>query len=299
MSGHHHHHHGENTAEENIRWVFFLNLSFALIEIVGGLWTNSMAILADALHDFGDSFALGLSWYFARLSTKSRDRYFSYGYRRFSLVSAFLTGTILLIGSIIIMIETVPRLLTPQDVHVEGMLLLAILGTVVNGIAVWRLSGGQTQNEKVVRLHLLEDVLGWVAVLLASVVLLFIYIPILDPLLSLGIAFYVFWQAAKNLRGTLYIFLQAIPIDFDLKNLEKQLLEQLPLNSIHDIHLWSLDGDYHVLSLHVVMKEEMSRQRLVEIKQQIRDILTLAHIEHVTIEVEFPGETCAYEHQHD
>jgi len=294
-----HHHHLPNTAEKNIRWVFFLNLSFAIIEIIGGFWTNSMAILADALHDFGDSFALGLSWYFARLSTKSRDRYFSYGYRRFSLVSAFLTGLILFIGSVVIVIETIPRLLEPQNIHVEGMLLLAILGTVVNGVAVWRLSGGQTQNEKVVRLHLLEDVLGWVAVLLVSIILMFIYIPILDPLLSLAVASYVLWQAAKNLRATLYIFLQAIPIDIDLKQLEQQLIDKLALESIHDIHLWSLDGDYHVLSLHVVMKQAVSRKQLVETKQQIRDILALANVEHVTIEVEFPNEGCAYAHHHD
>jgi len=291
MSAHHHHDHNST---DNIRLVFFLNLSFAIIEIFGGLWTNSMAILADALHDFGDSFALGLSWYFAYFSQKRRDQHFSYGYRRFSLLSAFLTGLILLLGSIIIVIETLPRLSNPEDIHVAGMIAFSVLGVLVNGIAVFKLRQGKTQNERVVRLHLLEDVLGWIAILVVSLVLLFIYVPILDPILSLFIAAYVLWQAIKNLRETVYIFLQAIPVEIDIKQLEQDLLTDLPLDSIHDIHLWSLDGAYHVLSLHVVVNNELASEQQIELKQHIRKRLLQSHIAHVTIEIEYPQEECGY-----
>lgn len=162
MSSHHHH------ATQNIQLAFFLNLSFTLIEIIGGLWTNSLAILSDALHDLGDSIALGLSWYFAKVSQKPPDERFSYGYQRFSLLGALISSLILVVGSTIILFTAIPRLFHPEPVHVEGMLLLALLGVIINGVAVLKLKGGKTQNERVVMLHLLEDTFGWIAVLIVG-----------------------------------------------------------------------------------------------------------------------------------
>lgn len=181
------HHH----ATSNIKVAFFLNLSFTLLEIVGGIWINSVAILFDAVHDLGDSMALGLSWYFANVSQKKRDSHFSYGYKRFSLLGALISSFILLVGSILILFEAIPRLIHPETVHVNGMIFLAIWGVLVNGAAVLKLRGGETQNERVVRLHLLEDVFGWIAVLIVGIVMLFVNLPILVPILSVGITFYI------------------------------------------------------------------------------------------------------------
>ncbi len=134
-----HHHHTTN----NIKIAFLLNLSFTLLEIIGGLWTNSVAILSDALHDLGDTVALGLSWHLANVSQKKRDSQFSYGYKRFSLIGALISSIILLLGSVIILSEAIPRLFHPENVYVEGMILFAIFGVLVNGVAALRLRGGQ------------------------------------------------------------------------------------------------------------------------------------------------------------
>ena len=188
---HHHHHHEHDHAEGNIRVAFFLNVGFALIELIGGLYTNSLAILSDALHDLGDSLSLGLSWYFQKISKKGRTKNFSYGYKRFSLLAAIINSIVLVTGSIIIITHAIPKLLSPTETNSKGMLLLAILGIVINGAAVLRLQKGKSLNEKVVSLHLLEDVLGWVAILIGSIFMMYFDAPFLDPLLSIGITLFV------------------------------------------------------------------------------------------------------------
>jgi len=288
--------HSHSHAVENIRLAFFLNLAFTILEIFGGLFTNSMAILADALHDLGDSIALGLSWYFAHLSERGRDQHFSYGYKRFSLLGALITSILLIIGSIIILFNAIPRLLHPESVHVGGMIAFAILGVIVNGIAVLRLNDGKTQNERMVTLHLLEDVLGWIVVLIASIVMLFADLPWLDPLLSIGITCYILWNVLKNLRETIHIFLQATPEHVNSTTLESLLLQQLPIEAIHDWHVWTLDGEYHVLSLHVVVADDMLTANIIELKQKIREILKQQAIDHSTIEIEFQQEKCELAH---
>lgn len=193
--GHHHHHHHSTG---NIKVAFFLNLGFAIIEIIGGLFTNSLAILSDALHDLGDSLSLGLAWYFQKYSEKERDQKYTYGYQRFSLLGAYINTIILIIGSIFIIQKSVTRILHPEEVEALGMILLAILGILVNAAAVLKLQKGTSLNEKVVTLHLMEDILGWVVVLLGSILMYFIYLPIIDPILSLGISIYILYNAFKN-----------------------------------------------------------------------------------------------------
>ena len=136
--GHHHHHHHN----DNLKVAFFLNLSFTIVEIIGGVLTNSMAIFSDALHDLGDTLGIGLSIYFEKISEKGSDKHYSYGYRRFSVISALINSMILLLGSAFIVYESVPRLIEPQKVDAEGMFYLAILGIFVNGIAVWKIKKG-------------------------------------------------------------------------------------------------------------------------------------------------------------
>jgi len=291
MSAHHHH------STDNIKIAFFLNLSFTIIELFGGLFTHSTAILSDALHDLGDSVTLGLSWYLAQVSEQQKDQKFSYGYQRFSLLGALISSLILLIGSVIILIEALPRLMQPETVYVEGMVVLALLGVSVNGFSAWRLRSGKTQNERVVMLHLLEDVLGWLAVLIVSVLMLFVYLPILDPLLALIITSYILWQVFKNLKETSIIFLQATPITLSPEQLKTVLLDQFDIISVHDLHIWSLDGVHNVLSLHIVIDNHLSQEEFITIKNQVRQFLTqYYHIHHSTIEIEYEKEYCDLAH---
>jgi cobalt-zinc-cadmium efflux system protein len=288
--GHHHH------ASDNIKVAFFLNLGFAFIEIFGGLWINSMAILSDALHDLGDSLSLGLAWYFERVARKGSDQHFSYGYRRFSLLGAVINSVILLLGSLAVLWVAIPRLLNPEPVHAPGMIGFALLGVAVNGFAALRLHKGTTLNERVAMLHLLEDVLGWAAVLVGGVLLYFFDLPVIDPLLSVLITGYVLYNVVRNLRQGLKILLQGTPTDIDLGQLQAQLKQLPEVRSVHDLHLWTLDGTSHVLTMHVVVNENLDLLQANEVKQRIRAALQAEHIDHVTVELEMPGQECSQLH---
>lgn len=286
----HHHHHGG----KNLKLAFVLNSVFTVIEIIGGLLTNSMAILSDALHDMGDSLAIGLALYFERLARRKRDQRFSYGYKRVSLLSALINAIILLVGSVVIIYESIPRLSNPEEVNETGMLILAVIGVLVNGFAMFRLKSEESSNQKVVRLHLLEDVLGWIAVLIGSLVMMFFGWPIIDPLLSLAIAVFILWNVFKNLREFIRIFLQGIPRGIDLDKVSERVQNISGVKSVHDLHIWSMDGNYDVFSAHIVVEDGIAQKKIISIKSEVKKLLKDFGINHETIEIDFECEVCDY-----
>ena len=295
MSHHHHHHHHPHSEKSNIGLAFCLNLSFTVIEIIGGFMTNSIAIISDAIHDFGDSLSLGLAWYFQKVSRRGSTKNYSYGYKRFSLLGAIINCIVLVVGSIYILTEAIQRLFAPQETDAKGMFALAILGIVVNGIAVVRTRKAKSINERVVSLHLLEDVLGWAAVLIGSAVMYFTGWTVIDPLLSLAIACFVLFNVYKNIRLVLPILLQGTPTDITQEHIIQKLKDMNQTAGIHDLHIWSLDEGYHVLTVHIILKEALPMEQLAEQKRRIRAILKEENIQHATIEFEMPDEACVFE----
>lgn len=288
-SAHRHaHSHGHDHPTGNIVAAFWLNFLFCLLEFAGGIFTNSVAIISDALHDLGDSFSLGLAWYFQRFSQKKRDKYFSYGYKRFSLLGALINAIILVTGSIVVLTQTIPRLLEPHaDTDAKGMMLFALLGIVVNGAAVLRLRKGSSLNERVVSLHLMEDVLGWVAILIGSIVMLFADLPVIDPILSLLITVYILFNVYRNMKDVFRVILQGIPLGIDQAELTTSMLRNLEIKEVHDLHIWTIDNEYHILTAHLVLASDMSmtdaEQLKKDVKQQLHDTFG---IEHATLETE-------------
>ncbi len=277
------HHHGTG----NIKVAFFLNVVFTIIEIVGGILTNSVAILSDAIHDLGDSLSLGLAWYFQNVSKKEATPKYSYGFRRFSLLGAIINSIVLVVGSIFIVVEAIPRLINPVTPDAKGMIILGILGVIFNGAAVLRLKKGTSLNERVVSLHLMEDVLGWVAVLIGAILMYFFDIPIIDPILSLGIALFILFNVYKNLKETVQIVMQGTPDGIDVEDVKHHLLEVSAISAVHDLHVWSMDGEFTVLSAHLVLKDFASVQEMSAIKMEVRTILRELGIDHPTLEFEF------------
>jgi cobalt-zinc-cadmium efflux system protein len=289
---HHHHNFEEGEKPRNIIIAFWLNTAFALLEIAGGIYTNSVAILSDAVHDLGDSLSLGLAYFFHIKSRKKRDDTYSYGYRRFSLLGAFINSLILTVSSAFIIQEAVTRLFKPQQPDAKGMIILSIIGIAVNTIAMMQLRKGGSINEKVVSLHFLEDILGWIAVLIGSFVMMFATIPVLDPLLSIAIAGFILFNVYKNIRATLRIFLQGNPENTSQAEIRRKTLTVKGVKDIHDFHLWTMDGNYNVVTLHVVAEERSSLDELETIKNEVRHCLQHMNIQHITIEIEREGYNC-------
>lgn len=292
MSNNSHDHHDHAESYENIKLAFFLNLLFTIIEIIGGLWTNSVAILSDAVHDLGDSISLGLSWFLENYSKKNPDEIFSFGYSRFSLLSAFFNSLILILGSIFVLSRAIPRLMSPEPINAVGVLIFAVFGISVNGIAAYKLSKGSSINEEVISFHFLEDVLGWVSIFIVGIIYMFKEIPILDPILSIGITLYILYNVFKNFKKILKIFLQAVPSDLSIEEIEKLIMKNPHIITIHHTHLWSLDGENNLLSTHIVVEDELDNDEISDIKENIRNKLMKHNINHVTIEVDFRSEVC-------
>jgi len=298
--GHSHSHIPKDMSSNRIGWAFVLNVFFTIIEFIGGYLTNSTAIMADAVHDLGDSLSIGLAWILSKLSKRDSSKYFSYGYQRFSLMGALINGMVLIAGSIWVISESIPRLLHPEMPDAQGMVWLAILGVVVNGYAAYKLSSGKTLNERVLNWHLMEDVLGWIAVLIVAITLMYIDLPILDPLLSIFFTLFILFNVLKNLKLSIRLFLQASPDEHIQENIHQALTKLEHVKEIHHFHLWSLDGEQHVLTAHLVLDNTINREsdckkimaELVEIKAEISTRLKPYNLSHTTIEFEFYDEVC-------
>ncbi|HCV83395.1 MULTISPECIES: cation diffusion facilitator family transporter [Zunongwangia] len=290
MSHHHHHHH--NQSGKNLKIAFFLNLGFTILEFFGGIYVNSVAIMSDAVHDLGDSLSLGTAWYLDKKSHKEADDKYSFGYKRFSLLGALINSIVLIGGSIYVISEAIGRLFEPQPSDAQGMIVFAIIGVLVNGYAAWKLSSGNSLNEKTVSWHLMEDVLGWVAVLIVAIVLNFTDNQYLDPALSILITLYILYNVVLRLKETLYIFLQGVPKEIKTEKIKKDILKINNIASLHHTHIWSLEGENHVFSAHIKLKNISDFEELINIKKQVKSVLKDYHFDHYTIETELDSETC-------
>ncbi len=288
----HQHNHQHDVSSSRISVVFFLNFFFTIIEFIGGYLTSSTAIMADAVHDLGDTLSIGLAWLLNKLSKKNANDNYTYGYHRFSLLGALINGVVLIAGSAWVLTEAIPKLFEPEMPHAQGMFWLAILGVTVNGYAAWKISHGKTMNERILNWHLLEDVLGWVSVLIVSVLLLFFDWPILDPLLSIVFTLFILMNVLRNTRSTVKLFLQSSPDEKMLDDIRNRLNSIEHVNAIHYLHLWSLDGERNVLTAHLKIDQMISANEQKQIKQQISEQLADFLLAHTTIEFELPDEVC-------
>ena len=274
-------------AQRNILIAFILNLSFSIFELFGGIFTGSVAILSDAIHDLGDAASIGLAWLLEKKSKQKPNSRYTFGYGRFSVLGSLITTLILLVGSIIMIYHAIERLIAPTQIHYNGMILLAIIGVGVNIAAAIITNGGNSLNQKAVNLHMLEDVLGWVVVLIGSVVMRFTNFPILDPLLSIGVSLFILIHAIRNLKQTLELFLEKAPSNTDVTTVKEQLLTINGIEDVHHIHLWSLDGENTSATMHIVTACDPAAT-----KKLIRSTLLKLNIVHCTLEFEKPDEKC-------
>lgn len=298
MSHTHKHHHSDKSG---LTLAFWLNLIFSIIELIGGTLTNSTAIIADAFHDFMDAIAIGAAVLLEKISGKKRTSQFSYGYKRFSLLAALGMSVFLLVGSVLMVISAVKSFVNPETVNSVGMLWLAILGVVVNGLAFLRIKKGGTHhhhqghnhNSKAIMLHLIEDILGWVAVLVGAAIIYFTGWYWIDGILALAIGLFIGYNATKNLKSTLRVILQGIPDDIDLKELSSELSKIKEVENVHDLHVWSLDGNYNIGSLHI-LASDIDKLKVDIIHKKVIQVMKNHHIQHHTVQIETTIKNCGF-----
>ena len=274
--------------EKNILIAFLLNLSFSIFEIIGGLFTNSIAILSDAVHDLGDSLSIGISYFLEKKSKKKPDNKYTYGYTRYSVLGAIITNTILIIGSIFVIYNAIIRIISPAEIKYNGMIIFAIIGTIVNIIAAYATKEGDSLNQKAVNLHMLEDVLGWIVVLVGSIIMKFTNITIIDPILSILVALYILVNALKSFKKIFDLFLEKTPEEIEIDDFKKHILNIKDVIDIHHIHIWSIDGTNNFATMHVVTDAKDQNK----LKNTIREEANEHGITHITIEIEDKNTKC-------
>ena len=268
--------------EKNILFAFILNLSFSIFELLGGIFTNSVAILSDSIHDMGDAISIGVSFFLEKKSKKKPDNDYTYGYIRYSVLGGLITTVILLVGSVLVIYNAIGRIIHPVDVNYKGMIILAIIGVIMNFIAAYLTKDGDSINQKSVNLHMLEDVLGWVIVLIGAVIMKFTDIRIIDPIMSIGVALFILINTLKNLKQILDLFLEKTPQNINIDHLKEHLQEIDEVEDIHHIHVWSIDGYNNYATMHIVTKSD----NIKKIKKNIREELEEFGICHSILETE-------------
>lgn len=273
---------------KNILIAFFLNLSFSVIEFIGGIFTGSTAIMSDAVHDMGDAASIGVSYFFERKSDRQPDEKYTYGYSRYSVIGGLITTLILLFGSLAVIYNAVHKLINPGEIHYNGMIVFAVFGVFINLAAALVTRKGESINQKAVNLHMLEDVLGWIVVLTGAVIMKFTGITIIDPIMSIAVALFIFINAIKNFKEVLDLFLEKIPEGINISVLKEHLCSIDNILDVHHIHIRSMDGYHIYATMHIVTNGNHK-----EIKEKVREELNEHGIIHATLELEDENENCS------
>ena len=280
-------------SDKNILIAFILNFLFSIFEFFGGIYTKSVAIISDSIHDIGDAASIGISYFLEKKSKKQPDDKYTYGYSRYSVLGSVITTLILLVGSLVVIYNAVIRIITPIEINYNGMIIFAVIGVCVNFCAAFFTRGGDSLNQKAVNLHMLEDVLGWLVVLVGAIVIKFTDFVLVDPLMSIGVAIFIFINAIKNLKESLDLFLEKAPGTIAIEDIKNHIANIEGVINVHHIHIWSMDGNNNYATMHIVTNSDSH-----EIKEKVREELQEHGIAHATLELEAEDEHCHDEHCH-
>lgn len=274
--------------EKKMFVAFWLNLCFSAFELIGGAFTGSVAILSDAVHDLGDAISIGAACLLEKHSHKHPDEKYTYGYGRFSLLGGIITTAVLLFGSAAVILGAVKRVFNPVEINYNGMIIFAVVGVCVNLAAAVITREGESVNQRAVNLHMLEDVLGWIAVLIGAAVIKLTGFDFIDALMSVVIAVFILISALKNLREITDIFLEKVPDGINIVEVEAEICQTEGVKDVHHLHIRAFSEGVYCAEMHVVTDYEDT----VHLKREIRSLLEKKGITHVTVELEKSNETC-------
>lgn len=275
--------------EKNILIAFILNIFFSIFEIIGGMLTGSIAIVSDAIHDFGDAFSIGISYIFEKKSKRKPDKKYTYGYQRYSILGALITTLVLASGECIVIYNSIERFFNPVEIKYNGMIIFAIIGVIINFVAAYVTKEGDSLNQKSVNLHMLEDVLGWIIVLIGSILMKITNISVIDNIMSIFVAIFILIHSVKNFKNILDLFLVKIPKNINVDEIKEHIEEIDGVIEAHHIHIWSINGEDAYATMHV----KTNKKDITELKSEIRTEMNEHGIIHVTIEIEAEYDECS------
>lgn len=258
---------------------FILNLFFSIFEFIGGLYTGSISIMSDSIHDLGDAMSIGFSYFMEKISDKKPDNKYTYGYTRYSILGGLVTTSILLVGSVLMIINAVHKIINAEEINSSGMIVIASIGCIINFVAMKMTHSHSSINQKAVRLHMLEDMLGWLIVLIGSIIIHFTNLFIIDPIMSIALSVFMIYASIKNFKQIFEIFLLKVPNNVDVEKLRKDILSISGIININKLNIWQLDEENIIATIDVTTNTNEP------IKQKVIDVFNEYSIVNVTIEI--------------
>ncbi|KRM52043.1 CDF family cation diffusion facilitator [Ligilactobacillus araffinosus DSM 20653] len=276
-----------NVSTVRFFWVTVLNVLITVVEILGGLFSGSLALLSDAFHNLSDSASIVISYIAQRIANKPETPQRTFGYRRAEILSALLNAGLLIVIALFIVIEAAKRFMHPDHVNGDIMTVVAVIGLLANFVSAALLHNGSRHslNIKATYLHILADGLSSIGVVITGIVLIFWHITWLDPIVSVLVAFYIAYEALPIIQKTINILMQAAP-DIDYDAIKEDITSISQVNSVHHVHAWLIDEHHTMFSAHINC-EDIKLSEVEPIYRQISKLLKdKYHISHVTIQAE-------------
>ncbi len=280
-----------NKTPENIKIAFLLNLAFSIVEAIGGILTNSISIISDSLHNLGDSITIGINYIFEKKSKKLPNKEYSYGYLRYTMLGSLIASFILLVGSVVIIYNVVPRLIKPLSVNYDAMIIFGIFGLLINLYATIKIMRSKDKDKKI-NTHMIEDTVIWLFILTGSICIKVFDSVIIDPILSLLIAIYILYQVYKYMKNIYNIFMEKVPKNVKIDEIKKDIEENENIDNVHHIHIWSMDGVNNYMTAHIHLNKVLSEEEIIKTKNDVKNKLMEDKINHITLEVEYFNERC-------
>ncbi|SDH67358.1 cobalt-zinc-cadmium efflux system protein [Alteribacillus persepolensis] len=267
-----------------------LTLFFTIVEIVGGLLSNSLALLSDSAHMISDVFALGLSMTAIYMASRKPNEKYTFGFLRFEIIASFINGLALAVIAVGIFIEGIRRMIYPESINLSLMLTIAVIGLIVNIVLTYVLSRSTKHEEnlniKSALWHFIGDLLSSLGIIVAAILIYFTGLAVLDPIISMVIGGIIFTGGARIIRESYLILMESVPQKFDLDEIREEIRKVDGVEDVHEMHLWTVTTDHYSLTAHVFIQKDTPPLRTISAINKV--LKETYNLEHNTIQVEHP-----------
>lgn len=285
---HCHHHHNDDLRGKKLLWATLLNFAITLVQIAGGILSNSLSLLSDALHNLADSLAIFIAFIAGKISGKQPDRRKTFGYKRIEILAALFNATVLIAICIFLLFEAYERFRAPEAIKGRLMLIIATFGLLANLVSVLILHKDKSHNlnVKAAYLHLMGDTLSSVAVIMGGIAIWLFHIWWIDPLITVLVSVYIIWHTWGIVKETVNILMQATPAEINLDEIKKQVEQLHEVDNIHHVHVWKLDDSHIHLEGHLNLKNNMDIIEMMAVRKKAEDVLSEKFgIQHITLQI--------------